>query len=208
MVTQLQRRLARLAGRAIQRAPAAISKGVRELEKLNEAITEGLPRSPGDIVPAGQRFREAIQATPADTTRTVPLQDPTPVPTTVLQQDVQPQQPMQTTTTEMIDMTPADVVREIVNNPDIQLTADMLPAINDNNVFMDSNGVLFTDQFRFDKLEPKKKKKVSKYNKELAKQIKILRKKHPRTKVTALMAKAHRATRKALGMPAKRRRSR
>ena len=202
MVTQLQRRLARLAGRAIQRAPAAIAKGKRELEKLNEAITEGLPRSPGDIIPAGERLRKALQATPPDTTSS----GPTPIPTTVLQQDIQPQQPMQTTTTEMIDMTPADVVREIVNNPDIQLTADMLPAINDNNVFMDSNGVLFTDQFRFDKLEPKKKKKVSAYNKEQAKQIKILRKKHPRTKVTALMAKAHKATRKALGMPAKRRR--
>ena len=207
MVTQLQRRLARLAGRAIQRAPGTIARGARELERLNEAIKEGLPRSPGDIVPAGRRFREALQVTPAETTRTVPLQDPVPIPTTVLQQDVQPQQPMQTTTTEMIDMTPADVVREIVNNPDIQLTADMLPAINDNSVFMDSNGVLFTDQFTRDKLLPKKKKKVSKYNKELAKQIKILRKKHPRTKVTALMAKAHRATRKALGMPAKRRRS-
>ena len=206
MVTQLQRRLARLAGRAIQRAPATISRGIRELEKLNEAISEGLPRSPGDIVPAGKRFREALQATPADTTRTVPLQDPIPIPTTVLEQVIQPQQPMQTTTTEMIDMTPVDIVREMVNNPDIQLTPEMLPAINDNNVFMDSNGVLFSDQFTQDKLLPKKKKKVSAYNKELAKQLKILRKKHPRTKVTALMARAHRATRKALGMPARRRR--
>ena len=119
MVTQLQRRLARLAGRAIQGAPATISKGVRELERLNEAIKEGLPRSPGDIVPAGKRFRERLQVTPAETSKTVPLQDPTPIPTTVLQQDIQPQQPMQTTTTEMIDMTPADIVREIVNNPDI-----------------------------------------------------------------------------------------
>lgn len=203
MVSLIQRRLLRLAGRGIQRAPGAIRKGVRELEKLNEAITEGLPRSPGDIVPAGERFRKALQATPPDTTT---RREPTPLPTTVLQQDIQPQQPMQTTTTEMIDMTPADIVREMVNNPEIQLTADMLPAINDNNVFMDSNGSLFTDQFRFDKLEPKKKKKVSAYNKELAKQIKKLRKKHPRTKVTALMAKAHKATRKALGMPAKRRR--
>ena len=207
MVSLIQRRLLRLAGRGIQRAPSAIRKGARELERLNEAITEGLPRSPGDIVPAGRRFREALQATPAQTTRTVPLQDPEPIPTTVLQQDIQPQQPMQTTTTEVIDMTPADIVREIVNNPEIQLTADMLPAINDNSVFMDSNGVLFTDQFTQDKLLPKKKKKVSKYNKELAKQLKILRQKHPRTKVTALMARAHRATRKALGMPAKRRRS-
>lgn len=43
-----------------------------------------------------------------------------------------------------------------------------------------------------------KKKKRSKYNKELSKQLKMLKAKHPRTKVTALMKKAHRATRKAL----------
>ena len=64
MVSLIQRRLLRLAGRGIQRAPSAIRKGARELERLNEAITDGLPRSPGDIVPAGKRFREAIQATP------------------------------------------------------------------------------------------------------------------------------------------------
>lgn len=43
-----------------------------------------------------------------------------------------------------------------------------------------------------------KKKKRSKYNKELSKQLQLLRKKHPRTKVTALMKKAHKATKKAL----------
>ena len=43
-----------------------------------------------------------------------------------------------------------------------------------------------------------KKRRRSAYNRELAKQIKMLRKKHPRTAVTALMKKAHRATKKAL----------
>jgi hypothetical protein len=43
-----------------------------------------------------------------------------------------------------------------------------------------------------------KKRKRSKYNRELSKQLKDLKKKHPRTKVTSLMKRAHRATRKAL----------
>jgi hypothetical protein len=45
--------------------------------------------------------------------------------------------------------------------------------------------------------KPKRRRK-SKYQKELGKQLKMLKKKHPRTKVTALMKRAHRATRKAL----------
>ena len=45
---------------------------------------------------------------------------------------------------------------------------------------------------------PKKKKKVSKYSREFGRQLKMLVKKHPRTKVTQLMSKAHRNTRKAL----------
>ena len=45
---------------------------------------------------------------------------------------------------------------------------------------------------------PKKKKKVSKYSRELGRQIKMLIKKHPRTKVTQLLSQAHRNTRRAL----------
>lgn len=45
--------------------------------------------------------------------------------------------------------------------------------------------------------KPKPRKK-SKYNKELGRQLKRLKVKHPRTKITALMKRAHRATRKAL----------
>jgi hypothetical protein len=55
-----------------------------------------------------------------------------------------------------------------------------------------------------DKIEKPKKRKRSKYNRELSKQLNILKKKHPRTKQTALMTKAHAATRKVLKMPKKR----
>jgi len=44
----------------------------------------------------------------------------------------------------------------------------------------------------------KKKRKKSKYSKELGRQLKMLKKKHPRTAITKLMKRAHRATRKAL----------
>jgi len=49
----------------------------------------------------------------------------------------------------------------------------------------------------------KKKKKVSKYSREFGIQLSKLIKKHPRTKVTALMEKAHAKTRASLGMPRK-----
>lgn len=45
--------------------------------------------------------------------------------------------------------------------------------------------------------KPKKRKK-SKYSRELGRQLKMLKKKHPRTRITALMKRAHRATKKAL----------
>jgi len=49
----------------------------------------------------------------------------------------------------------------------------------------------------------KKRKKVSKYSREFGIQLSKLIKKHPRTKVTELMTKAHAKTRAALGMPRK-----
>jgi hypothetical protein len=42
----------------------------------------------------------------------------------------------------------------------------------------------------------KARRKVSGYQKEFGKQLKILKKKHPRTKIGILMKKAHRATKK------------
>jgi len=44
----------------------------------------------------------------------------------------------------------------------------------------------------------KKRRKVSKYSREFGIQLKKLIKKHPRSKVTSLMSKAHAKTRRAL----------
>ena len=64
----------------------------------------------------------------------------------------------------------------------------------------ESEGAKLADQ------EPKKKKRrVSRYQREFGRQMKKLKAAHPRTKVTALMSKGHSATRKALGMKQKRR---
>ena len=53
-------------------------------------------------------------------------------------------------------------------------------------------------------VEKKKKRKVSKYQKEFGRQMKKLKAAHPRTKVTQLMARGHNATRKSLGMKRRR----
>lgn len=42
------------------------------------------------------------------------------------------------------------------------------------------------------------KKTVSRYNKELGKQLKKLKAKHPRTAISSLMKRAHKATKKVL----------
>lgn len=50
------------------------------------------------------------------------------------------------------------------------------------------------------KVVKKVKRKASKYQKELGKQLEKLKQKHPRTAMKDLMARAHRATRKELKM--------
>jgi len=44
----------------------------------------------------------------------------------------------------------------------------------------------------------KKKRKVSKYSQEFGRQLKALKKKHPRSKIGSLMSQAHVKTRKAM----------
>jgi len=44
----------------------------------------------------------------------------------------------------------------------------------------------------------KVKRKVSKYSREFGRQLKSLKRKHPRTRVSDLMSKAHKATKKVL----------
>ena len=98
-------------------------------------------------------------------------------------------------------ITRKDVIQMLVNDPLLEITEDMLPIINDPSILMNGNGELVQNQFaqKFrEATATKQKRKVSKYQKELGRQLKMLKKKHPRTKVTALMKRAHRLTRKAL----------
>ncbi len=107
------------------------------------------------------------------------------------------------------------VLEEITNNDDIVLTPEMVEDINDPEIRMTSNGEITrltgrdvirrSGQFARSALLPdlpitrtKKKRKVSKYQKEFGKQLKMLKAKHPRTPVTRLMKRAHSATRKAM----------
>ena len=91
-----------------------------------------------------------------------------------------------------------DTIREMINDPAIVLTAEDLPIINDPEIMLTMDNQLVRRAGIIPLEEEKKKRKVSKYQRELGRQLKMLKKKHPRTKVTALMKRAHRATRKAL----------
>jgi hypothetical protein len=120
-------------------------------------------------------------------------------------------------TREMRTMTPVEALAEVVNNPDITLTPKMVELINSPFTGMDADGEFrdiesipnlnrsilaernFQRQFSQASILPRKKRKVSKYQKEFGVQLKKLKKKHPRTKITALMTRAHAATRKKMG---------
>lgn len=62
----------------------------------------------------------------------------------------------------------------------------------------ESEGASLANREMMDNQDKPKKRKKSKYSRELGRQIKLLKKKHPRTAVTKLMKRAHRATKKAL----------
>ena len=105
--------------------------------------------------------------------------------------------------TEMTSMEPA--LREVINNERIMVTPEMIPFINDPDIIVDDLGIharrlqsTSSRQFERQALVPKKKRKVSKYQKEFGRQLKKLKKKFPRTPITKLMKRAHAATRKAL----------
>lgn len=62
----------------------------------------------------------------------------------------------------------------------------------------ESEGASLADREKMDNQDKPKKRKRSKYNRELSRQLKMLKQKHPRTAITRLMKRAHRATKKAL----------
>ena len=110
----------------------------------------------------------------------------------------------------------AQRMASIVNDDDITIDTEMVEVINDPStkvvdgqiarVMPSGKDVIRrSGQFRrdlilpdLDQVKPKRRRKASKYQKELGKQLKMLKKKHPRTKVINLMKRAHRATKKAL----------
>ena len=105
---------------------------------------------------------------------------------------------------------------EVINNPSIMITKEMLPIINDDQIVVTREGqpakklsgrdvIRSSGQFSQANLvgrtpirRAKKKRKVSKYQKEFGQQLKKLKAKHPRSKIQSLMKRAHAATRKAL----------
>lgn len=110
----------------------------------------------------------------------------------------------------------AQRMASIVNDDDITIDTEMVEIINDQDTKVVDGEITRrmptgrdvirgSGQFRRDLILPsrsshntKRRRKPSKYQKELGKQLKMLKKKHPRTKVINLMKRAHRATRKAL----------
>ena len=99
-----------------------------------------------------------------------------------------------------------EAIETVVNAPEITITSELMDVINDPTMLMTRNGELtrrigndLSRQFELQNVLPgKKKRKVSKYQKEFGRQLKLLKKKFPRTPVTKLMKRAHAATRKVL----------
>ena len=107
------------------------------------------------------------------------------------------------------------LLMEMTNDDTVVLTPEMVEVINDPQLRMTTNGevtrltgrdvIRRSGQFSRQALLPtlpgtktKRKRKVSRYQKEFGKQLKMLKAKHPRTKITRLMKRAHTATRKAM----------
>ena len=180
-----------------QLTAAAKRLAKRVTDKQNEIVNKGrrlLPLSRGGL-PPDRTLITPRQAEPLPQTRLPPLAGDSPgnIARAFAESARFRQQ-------EVKQMTPMEIVREMINEPSIVLTTEDLPIINDPSILMDLDGNLLASQFARSRLvqDKPKKRKVSKYQKELGRQLKMLKKKHPRTPVIRLMKRAHRATRKAL----------
>ena len=106
---------------------------------------------------------------------------------------------------EVTNVTPQEALEIIINEPAIRITPELMEVINDPTMMMTRSGELtrimtndLSRQFELQNVLPRKKRKVSKYQREFGRQLKMLKKKFPRTKIQNLMKRAHAATRKAL----------
>lgn len=157
--------------------------GKRDSSRRASKTRGKLPTSPA---PAGDevRFRPTE---PFKTSQITPV-----LPTFIPQ--------MTESTTTIKEVPQMDIIEEIVNNPAIQITSEMLPIINDPNMLM-KNGQLFASLAGANlpvSGMKRRKRKVSQYQKLFGKILKELKKKHPRTRIQDLMKRAHRMTRKQL----------
>ena len=98
-----------------------------------------------------------------------------------------------------------DAIRRVVNDRSIKVTPAMMELINDDDLLITEDGEVVRTmdrdrQFERQNILPqdKPKRKVSPYQKELGRQLKMLKKKHPRTPIVRLMKRAHRLTKKAM----------
>jgi len=145
------------------------------------------PRKPQPL-PKTFQFTPTIPSTPGPTGEDVRWK-----PTTILAP--QPQ--------EMIEMDAQEALTEVINNPAIEISPEMIEIINSPAFMMDRNGQVarsnqFGNQFGQQRTIPRKKRKVSAYSKRFGLELKKLKKLHPRTKVQDLMKRAHRATKRAM----------
>ena len=109
-------------------------------------------------------------------------------------------------TMEVAQVDLREAIETVVNAPEITITSELMDVINDPTMLMTRNGELtrrigndLSRQFELQNvLTGKKKRKISKYQKEFGRQLKLLKKKFPRTPVTKLMKRAHAATRKVM----------
>jgi len=181
-------------------------KLIDDIDKLRKVLPLSRGGKPGNrrlIAPRKPRPIPTSPAPPGDEVRFRPTEPfnsrkaKSSIPRSNLRFEDYPQFNLPELPTEVKQVTPIEILEEAINNPAVQMTEDMLPAINDPGVFM-RDGQLFGQFSRSNLLRGKKKRKVSKYQKEFGRQLKLLKKKHPRIPVTRLMKRAHAATRKAL----------
>ena len=166
-------------------------------ETYNRLRRGGAPLVPETTSSPGKRGQLETTALPI---RTAPENPQSGIARGFAQVNRQPRQ------TEVTEVTPQEALEIIVNEPAIRITPELMEVINDPSMMMTRSGELtrrmtnnLSRQFELQNVLPgKKKRKVSKYQKEFGRQLKILKKKFPRTKIQNLMKRAHAATRKAL----------
>ena len=192
-----------------------LTKAGDDLERLTRRI---LPVSKGGD-PEGRTIKEQLEDTFTPTTTEL-VTDQTPIPTSKITRRKEGGTSTRRRagsggsrgargiipTMEVAQVDLREAIETVVNAPEITITSELMDVINDPTMLMTRNGELtrrigndLSRQFERQNLLPsKKKRKVSKYQKEFGRQLKLLKKKFPRTPVTKLMKRAHTATRKAM----------